>query len=251
MNVARTRDVAGPPLGGPATWLAEVCAGRAAVYEVLTLGFSEPSTALVEALASGEAVSLLRAAVGWLRGGAAPYEAALTRLAQACSQLAAAGSIASLGDLRIEYARLFTGPGRTAVMCYASEYLDASEQGPGRLNGSATDYAEALYKSEGASLVAARADLPDHMTIELEFLYLLCRREEAAWTAGDDVEAARLRRSLDAFLRRHAGLWMPRFAASVRALAEQGVYVALAELLTVHLAVELDSAPGDAASPGQ
>ena len=152
MNVARTRDVAGPPSGEPATSLAEVCAGRAAVYEVLTFGFSEPTAALVEALASGEAVSLLRAAVGWLRGGADQYEPALTRLAEAGSQLAAVGSLAALGDLRIEYARLFTGPGRTAVMCYASEYLDASEQGSGRLNGSATDYAEATYKNEGGRL---------------------------------------------------------------------------------------------------
>jgi putative dimethyl sulfoxide reductase chaperone len=250
VNISSTRDVAGPPLGGPATWLAEVCEGRAAVYEVLTLAFTEPSIALVEALTSGEAVSLLRAAVGWLRGSATQYEPALARLAEAGSQLTAAGSIEALEDLRIEYARLFTGPGRTAVMCYASEYLDASEQGPGRLNGSATDYVEATYQSEGVSLVAARADLPDHMATELEFLFYLCRREGAAWAVNDSDEAERLHRRLDAFLRTHVALWMPRFATSVRALAQREVYAATAELLTAHLAVEVEyAAPGSAASP--
>ena len=170
----------------------------------------------MEALASGEAVSLLRAAVGWLRGGAAQYEPALTRLAEAGSQLAAAGSLAALGDLRTEYARLFTGPGRTAVMCYASEYLGASEPGSGRLNGSAADSAEATYKNEGVSLVAARGDLPDHMTTELEFLFHLCRREEAAWAADDGEEAARLAsepRRLLAHARRYLVAEIRRFGS--------------------------------------
>ena len=148
----------------------------------------------------------------------------------------------ALGDLRVEYARLFTGPGRTAVMCYASEYLDASEPGAGRLNGSAADYAEATYKNEGVSLVAGRGDLPDHMTTELEFLFHLCRREEAAWAAGDGDEAVRLRRSLDTFLHAHAGIWLPRFAVSVRAHAGMEAYSAMAELLSAHLAVELGEA---------
>ncbi len=164
-------------------------------------------------------VALLREAVGWLRGGAVVYEPALATLAEAGSQAGRTGSVEALGDLRVEYARLFTGPGRTAVMCYASEYLEASEPGARRLNGSAADYAEAAYKREGVSLVAALGDLPDHMTTELEFLYHLCRREEAAWAADDGDEAARLRRSLDAFLRAHAGIWLPRFAASVHELA--------------------------------
>jgi putative dimethyl sulfoxide reductase chaperone len=238
-NDARARDIAGPPSGGPATSLAEVCAGRAAVYEVLTYGFSEPSAALVEALASGEGVSLLRAAVGWLRRGAAQYEPAFTRLEEAGSQLAAAGSLAALRDLRVEYARLFTGPGRTAVKCYASQYFDADGRDPGSLNGSVADYAEAAYKKEAVSLVAALGDLPDHMTTELEFLFHLCRREEAAWATDDGDEAARLRRSLDGFLRSHAGIWLPRFAASVRAHTGMTAYSGMAQLLGAHLAVEL------------
>lgn len=219
---------------------------------MLTYGFSEPSAPYVKALASGDIAALLRDAVSWLRAGAVAYEPALAALAEAGSKLNTAGGARALSDLRVDHARLFTGPGRPLIMCYASEYLDAGEGLPRRLNTGATAAAEAAYIAEGVSPSTASSDLPDRVTTELEFLYHLCRREEAAWAADDEVEATRLRRSLDAFLRGHAGLWMPRFAASVRALAEQGVYVAIAELLRVHLAMELGAtAPGRPASPGQ
>jgi len=246
VSVTHRRETAGPPAGGPAARLADVCARRAAVYEALNYGFSEPSAAYVEALASGAVVALLADAVAWLGDGAAAYAPALETLTGAAAAMATASGEAALTGLRVEYARLFTGPGRAAVMCYASEYLDADERGLGRLNGSAAASAEVAYKAAGVSLAAARHDLPDHVTTELEFLFLLCRREEAAWATDESDEAARLRRSQDAFLRGHAGLWLPRFAASVRSLTGQQAYVGMAALLSAHLVVEL----GDAAVIG-
>jgi TorA maturation chaperone TorD len=247
---AHGRGRAGPPSGGPAQPRADVCAGRAAVYEVLTYGFSEPGTAYVEALASGQVVALLRAAIGWLHSGAAAYEPAFTSLTKAGATLAAAGEAEALRDLRVEHARLFTGPGRPAVLCYASEHLRAGERRPGRLNGSAATEAEAAYQAEGVAPAQACGDLPDHVTIELEFLFHLCRREQAAWAADDANEAKRLRRALDDFLRGHACTWLAAFAASVRSCTEQQAYSGMAELLSAHLAVELgDAAPSGAAGP--
>ncbi len=241
----------GPPPGGPSVRLSDVCARRAAVYEALTYGFSEPSAAYVEALASGRIVEVLRDAVATLRAGAATYQPAIATLVEAASTTARAGVDTALRDLQVEHARLFTGPGRPAVMCYASEYLDADNGGTGSLNGDAATSAEAAYRREGVSPAAARGDLPDRMTTELEFLFHLCRREEAAWAADESDEAARLRRSLDAFLHGHAGLWLPRFASSVRTLAALPAYSGMAELLSAHLTVELGGgAPSGAADPG-
>ena len=145
------------------------------------------------------------------------YEPALATLAEAASQAAAAGSEPALGDLRVEYARLFTGPGRTAVMCYASEYLDARAEAPGGSTGARLTYAEAAYRRGGRRRSQRRVgDLPDHMTTELEFLFHLCRREEAAWAADDGDEAARLRRSarcLPARTRRHLAAEIRRVRA--------------------------------------
>jgi putative dimethyl sulfoxide reductase chaperone len=247
---AQDRETAGSSSGEPAVRRADVCVRRAAVYEALTYGFSEPTAEYVEALARGEVVGFLSDAVSWLHVDAAAYDPAFATLARAAASTAAAGVDAALCNLQVEYARLFTGPGRPAVMCYASEYLDADERGRGRLNHVAAASAAAEYRAEGVSLAAARRDLPDHVTTELEFLFHLCRREERAWVAGESDEAARLRRSLDSFLRGHAGLWLPRFAASVRSLAAQEAYLGMAALLSAHLAVELgEAAPIGAARP--
>ena len=235
-------EAAGPPSGGPAARLADVCARRAAVYEVLTYGFNEPTVGLVEALADGQMTAMLKEAAAWLGADADVYAAALDSLSGAAASIATQGAAAALGDVQVEHARLFTGPGRTAVKCYASEYLDADQSGKARLNGPAALFAAAAYEAEGATPVGSRGELPDHATVELEFLYHLCRREEQAWAAGDQSEALRLRRTLDTFLRTHAGAWLPAFAEEVRTSTRLAFYSGMAELLSAHLTVELGEA---------
>jgi TorA maturation chaperone TorD len=238
---------AGSPQGEPAARLADVCARRAAVYQALVFGFREPTAAYLEALAAGELVAGLREAVAWLGTDAALYEPALAALSQAGTAAAELRSAAALRALAIEYARLFSGPGRPAVMCYASQYLDADERRPGRLNGAAAAVAAAAYQAEGVTPADVPLELPDHVTVELEFLFYLCRREEQAWDRGESDEALRLRRSLDAFLREHAARFLTEFAAAVRAASPAELYSALADLLATHVVTELGgpAAEGD------
>ena len=239
-------------VGSQAADLADVCARRAAVYQALTYGFSEPTAGYVEALQSGKLVLFLHDAVAWLGADAALYDPALRSLTQAAASLAAAGLDAAVRDTRVEHARLFTGPGRPAVMCYASQYLDADERGPGRLNGAAAAFAAAAYEANGVAPATARRELADHATTELEFLFHLCRREEDAWAAGERDEALRLRRTLDRFLREHAGHWLPELATAVHAAAARPPYSGMADLLIVHLAVELgEDVVGDARRPAR
>ena len=239
----REEGAAGPPSGGPAARLADVCSRRAAVYQALALGLAEPTLAYLAALADGELVDGLREAVAWLGPHAAAYEPALAALARAGATVAATGPAIAVDALAVEHARLFTGPGRPAVPCYASQYLDVVPDRPPRLNGAATAYAAAAYEAEGVAPADAPRDLPDRVTIELEFLFHLCRREEAAWDADEAAEAARLRRALVAFLREHAARFFDAFAAAVAAARPAGLYGALAELLAVHAAVELGEEP--------
>ncbi len=262
--------------------LADVCARRAAVYQALVLGFGEPSEPYLAALVGGELVEGLREAVSWLGPDAAWYEPALTGLTQAGAQASALGT-GALTAMAVEHARLFTGPGRPAVRCYASQYLKDAERGDdagqgndaghgdgrdahdgaddggsaagvssrgaGRLNGAAAAYAAAAYQAQGVATAPEPHELPDHVTIELEFLFHLCRREEDAW-GRDDGEAARgLRRALDRFLGEHAIRWLPEFAASVKAAATVDLYQALADLLGTHLSAEFGTLGAGGASP--
>lgn len=218
--------------------LADVCARRAAVYQALAIGLAEPTRTFLDAWCSGELVDGLRCAVAWLGEDARHYEPVFRSLEQAAAA-ARPDPETRLRDMRVEHARLFTGPGRPAVMCYASQYLDADERGPGRLNGAAAAFAAAAYRAEGVAPVAELQELPDRMTNEVEFAFHLCRREEEAWEAERTDEALRLRRVLDAFLRQHAGRWLPDFAACVRAATPPSLYRSLADLLDTHIAVEL------------
>jgi len=248
-----TRDpgqggAAGSPAGEPAARFADVCARRGVVYEALALGLGRPTEAYVATLGSGELTAGLREAVSWLGDDAARYEIAFDSLTRAGAAVFAAGMDAAHGALRVEHARLFTGPGRSAVRCYASQYLDANTRAD-RVNTAAADFAAAAYRSEGVAPAEACGELPDHVTLELEFLYHLCRREEAAWEQGDAAEARRLRRVFDAFLRDHAASWLPEFARELRATGEGGLYIALAELLETHLATEQGAVDADGVDP--
>jgi TorA maturation chaperone TorD len=192
----------------------------------------------VTALADGSLGEGLLLAVSALECGVSTYGPALAVLDQAHRWAACCGPAAALEALATEHARLFTGPGRPTVMCYASQYLDRDEHGPGRLNGAAAAYAAAAYQTEGVALADGPRELPDHALIELEFLYHLCRRTELAWERADGAEAVRLQGVLDRFLDQHAGLWLGEFAAVVASAARLELYRALAELLASHLAAE-------------
>jgi TorA maturation chaperone TorD len=222
----------------PAARLADICARRAAVYQALVLGFREPSEPYLAALAGGELVEGLREAVAWLGPDAVTYEPALTALEHARGQAAKLGVAAALRDLAVEHARLFTGPGHPAVMCYASQYLDGDGRASGRLNGAGAAAAPAAQQRPGVTTAPQPRELPDYMATELEFLFHLCRREEDAWVRGDGDVALGLRRALDRFLGEHASRWLPEFAAAVSAATAVELYPALADLLVAHLSAE-------------
>jgi len=236
-RVAAVEGATGVPQGTPVARLADVCARRAAVYQALVLGFGEPSELYLAALVGGELVEGLREAVAWLGPDAVSYEPALTALGHAGGQAAKLGA-AALRALAVEHARLFTGPGHPAVMCYASQYLDGDGRVTGRLNGAAAAYAAAAYQAQGVTTVPQPRELPDYVATELEFLFHLCRREEDAWVHDDGDAALGLRRALDRFLGEHASRWLPEFAAAVSAATAVELYRALADLLVAHLSAE-------------
>jgi TorA maturation chaperone TorD len=209
------------------------------VYRILAVGLGGPTPDLVASVVDGELVDVLGEAVAWLGADAAAYTPALDLLSSPGATRGGASLEDYVDELSVEHARLFTGPGRPAVMCYASQYLDADERGPGRLNGAAAAYAAAAYRAQNVAAVPKRGELPDHATLELEFLFHLCRREQASWEAGDGDDALTTRRALDAFLREHAGRWLPDFAASLQAATTFAVYAGLARLLAIHVSIEL------------
>ncbi|HIE58166.1 MAG TPA: hypothetical protein EYP88_08055, partial [Anaerolineales bacterium] len=71
-------------------------------------------------------------------------------------------------------------------------------------------------------------EAPDHIVIELEFMYYLIFRELEALEQSDIERARRFLDIQDAFLRDHLGTWISKFAKNVEENAQTDFYKNLA-----------------------
>ena len=78
--------------------------------------------------------------------------------------------------------------------------------------------------------------MPDHVTVELEFMHYLAHQEAQAWQSGDDRESY-LRAQRD-FLERHLNGWWPLALAATQRQRPQRFYRSLMALVQRFLAAE-------------
>lgn len=129
-------------------------------------------------------------------------------------------------DLLLDYARLFLGPFEPLAYPYGSIYLDGQKQ----VMGDSTLAAKEYYARHGVELDESLTVLPDHIAIELEFLYLLCFREEQALEAEDHPAHANTVDARRNFSDQHLGRWISAFASRVKQHADTDFYRLLAAL---------------------
>jgi TorA maturation chaperone TorD len=158
-----------------------------------------------------------------MRSAAARIDPALEALA---ARLGEAFAAADLRDLLVDHARLFMGPVQAIAQPYASVWLTGENQ---VMQEPAIEVL-AMYAEGGFELAEDFRELPDHVTAELEFLYLLNFRDnEARWSGRTDDAAAvgALRRR---FLGQHLGRWLGPFLLAMHDGAQTPFYETLAEL---------------------
>ncbi len=127
-------------------------------------------------------------------------------------------------ELRIDYTRLFLGPFNIRSKPYGSVYLD----GGNIVMGDSTMAALALYQEGGFQVTEAFTEVPDHVAVELEFLYLLnTRLGDGRVETSERDRLAALERSL---LTEHLGRWIIPFTEAMRKGAGTGFYGKLADL---------------------
>lgn len=132
-----------------------------------------------------------------------------------------------LEDLAVEYTRLFLGPGKH-ISPHESVQRTEGEGLKGRLWGDATVQVKRFIESAGFQYDEGYKGLPDHISVELEFMEALTRREEEAWAEGDEKAAAFCRGLQRKFLSDHVLRWVPQFCAKVCDTAESAFYRDLA-----------------------
>ena len=125
--------------------------------------------------------------------------------------------------LSVDFAELFVGPFKLLAPPYGSIYLEDS-----RMMGESTVDVRNCYESEGLDIVIK--DAPDHIAIELEFMYCLVAKQiEATRDANLQVlQSCRLKQS--SFLQAHLGRWISEFADNVKNNAKTEFYRNLGRL---------------------
>lgn len=139
-----------------------------------------------------------------------------------------------LETLLVDYTRLFLGPMQVLASPYESSWVGSPSASP---EDPEPDVA-GLYAQAGFEIDPNVRERPDHIAIELEFLYALCFGIVSAQSPAVQANTVTLRKTL---LTEHLASWLPRFDAAVQAAAQSKFYRALSMFTEELLAAEMAS----------
>jgi TorA maturation chaperone TorD len=128
--------------------------------------------------------------------------------------------LAELESLKIDFAGLFVGPYKLLAPPYGSVYLE-----DGKLIGDSTIDVRTWYEKEGLDIVIK--DAPDHITMELEFMYYLITKQIEAIKDSNLQDVQFYLQKQSSFLQVHLARWLPGFAENVQQNAQAAFYVQL------------------------
>jgi len=121
------------------------------------------------------------------------------------------------------------GPYELRTPPYGSIYLD----GERKVMGDSTLEVMELYREAGLSIDEDFKELPDHIAVELEFMYYLIHQEVEALVRLNFSRAMEVLKRQDLFLNRFLGPWIEPFCKNMREETENEFYLALADCLFV------------------
>ena len=160
-------------------------------------------------------------------------------LGESARMLGEAFAAQDMQSLLIDYTALFIGPAQPRAMPYASFWLTRDPSMRHEATMSVLDF----YGQGGFDVSEELHELPDHVAVELEFLYLMTYRLNQP-QADDDQEDLRATGALRRrFVIEHLGSWIGPFAAAVDVGACTAFYKELARFTErfVHLEAGLNS----------
>ncbi len=140
-------------------------------------------------------------------------------------------------SLAVERARLFRGIKRDygPPPPYGSVYIE----GDAVMNAS-TLQVRKIYESFDYSLPEDCKELPDYISIELDFMRHICSEEAAAWAEKNENRAQACLTGETEFLCGHLNKWAPRFCDQVIQWADQNFYQAMARITKGFLMIDAE-----------
>jgi TorA maturation chaperone TorD len=134
-----------------------------------------------------------------------------------------------LEDLAVEYTRLFLGPGKH-ISPHESVHHKKEGGQNGQLWGESTAEVKKIIESAGLEYKTEYTGLPDHISVELEFMQQVILREEQAWQDNDKETALLCQENEKKFVHEHLFRWIPDFCNKVVQEAELPFYREMAKL---------------------
>ena len=181
---------------------------RADTYRLLAdvLG-AEPTAEMLDALRRPEAVKAFEAL-------GVTFAAELDRME------ADLGKDGAVEEFACEYTRLFIGPGKH-VGPYESLHRD--DHPPGHW-GPSTAEVKRFIEHHGLGYQEGFKGMPDHISVEFQFMAELAGTEADAVERGEDAEAKQAREIERVFHQEHISRWVPSFCDKVIEVARFGFY---------------------------
>ena len=127
-------------------------------------------------------------------------------------------------QLQIDFSRLFVGPFKLLAPPYGSVYLESGR----RVMGDSTMDAKNRYRKAGLDFSDSVKEAPDHIALELEFMYyLIFKAIEAIENTDTDAALSFIIKQKE-FLVEHLGAWIDEFTAQIESEATEEFYKNLA-----------------------
>ena len=140
-------------------------------------------------------------------------------------------------ELSVEYSKLFVGPFELKAPPYGSVYLD-----PGRrVMGDSTIEVIRMYQEAGLAIDENFKELPDHIAVELEFMYFLTYAKVNALENSESDRARSFQETRNIFLHKYLRKWVPDFCHKINTNTDNAFYVALADSLSTFLSQLIES----------
>jgi TorA maturation chaperone TorD len=157
-------------------------------------------------------------------------------LAESARRLGAAFVAQDMQTLLVDYTALFIGPAQPRAMPYASFWLTDDQS----MRHEATMAVLDFYEQGGFDVSEDIRELPDHIAVELEFLYALIFARNQAQACGSEEELAAADALHRRFAAEHLGVWVGPFAVAVNSGAASAFYKELADLTARFVHMEAD-----------
>ena len=137
-------------------------------------------------------------------------------------------------ELSVEHAKLFVGPYELLAPPYGSVYLDEGK----RVMGNSTIAVKQMYQEYGLKLADDFKELPDHIAVELEFMYYLIYKMLEAEQQADNAAGERYAAGQRQFLKIHLSPFVAALCARIDAGTASNFYKSLSACLCAFITAD-------------